>query len=103
MDNIREGLGVRKERAVLVGVNLRRGGGREGDNLAELTALAESAGAVVVDRFQQKLSRVNPATYIGKGKAQMLWDRVEQFEADVVIFDNDYRRGRFVSLKRLSK
>ena len=101
MDNIREGLGVRKERAVLVGVNLRRGGGREGDNLAELTALAESAGAVVVDRFQQKLSRVNPATYIGKGKAQMLWDRVEQFEADVVIFDNDLSPGQIRELEKI--
>ena len=101
LDNIREGLGVRKERAVLVGVNLRRGGGREGDNLAELTALAESAGAVVVDRFQQKLSRVNPATYIGKGKAQMLWDRVEQFEADVVIFDNDLSPGQIRELEKI--
>ena len=41
-----------------------------GNDLAELTALAESAGAVVVDRFQQKIRKINPATYLGKGKAQ---------------------------------
>jgi GTP-binding protein HflX len=57
--------------------------------LAELTALAESAGAVVVDRFQQKVRTINPTTYIGKGKADMLKTRVKRFKADVVIFDND--------------
>ncbi|MHC4194146.1 MAG: GTPase HflX, partial [Planctomycetota bacterium] len=58
-------------------------------DLAELTALAESAGAVVVDRFQQKVRTINPTTYIGKGKADMLKTRVKRFKADVVIFDND--------------
>jgi len=47
---IRKTLQVRKERAILVAAILKSKGG---DDLAELTALAESAGAVVVDRFQQ--------------------------------------------------
>jgi GTP-binding protein HflX len=60
-----------------------------GDDLIELTALAESAGAVVVDRFQQKVRTINPTTYIGKGKAAQLAGRVKRFKADVIIFDND--------------
>lgn len=59
------------------------------DSLAELTALAESAGAIVVDRFQQKIHKINPTTHIGKGKANQLAERVKRFKADVVIFDND--------------
>ena len=52
MEKFRQTLRVRKERAILVAALLR---GRDGgDDLVELTALAESAGAVVVDRFQQK-------------------------------------------------
>ena len=89
MQNLRETLKVRKERAVLVGAIMRRRGGLDGDNLVELTALTESAGAYVVDRFQQKIRKIDPATYIGKGKAGMLGDRVKRFKADVVIFDND--------------
>ena len=90
MQNMRKTLKVRKERAVLVGAIMRRrGGGLDGDNLVELTALTESAGAYVVDRFQQKIRKIDPATYIGKGKAGMLGDRVKRFKADVVIFDND--------------
>ena len=69
------------------------------DIRAVLTALAQTAGAIVVDRFQQKISRINPATYIGKGKAKMLWDRVEEHEADVVIFDNDLTPGQIRELE----
>jgi len=87
LEKLRETLRVRKERAILVGAFLHTGSDR--DDLAELKALAESAGAVVVDRFQQKIRTINPTTYIGKGKAEQLRRRVKQFKADVVIFDND--------------
>lgn len=86
MDKVRE-IRVRKERAILVAAV--PAGGRDYDNFDELTALAESAGAIVVDRFQQKIREINPALYIGKGKAGQLADRVRRFRADVVIFDND--------------
>ena len=66
MDKLRQTLRVRKERAILVAAVLHTGS--SGDDLAELTALAESAGAVVVDRFQQKVRTINPTTYIGKGR-----------------------------------
>ena len=87
LEKLRETLRVRKERAVLVGAILHTEG--DSDDLVELTALAESAGAIVVDRFQQKIHTINPTTYIGKGKAEQLAGRVKRFKADVVIFDND--------------
>ena len=90
MEKVRDQLKVQQERAVLVGVVLKRKHKTNSDDvLGELTALAESAGAVVVDRFIQKMGRPNTATYIGSGKAKMLAERVENKEADVVIFDND--------------
>lgn len=100
MENIREQLTVDSERAVLVGAMLKKEAASY-DNLAELTALAESAGAIVVDRFQQKLNRIHPSTYIGPGKAKMLWDRVEQFNADVVIFDNDLSPAQIRELEKI--
>jgi GTP-binding protein HflX len=87
LEKLRQTLKVRKERAILVAAIQHRCG--DGDDLAELTALAESAGAVVVDRFQQKIRTINPTRYIGKGKAEQLKQRVKRFRADVVIFDND--------------
>ncbi len=87
MEKMRQTLEVRKERAILVAAHLPHADGW--DDLAELTALAETAGAIVVDRFQQKLRKINPSTYIGKGKVEQLQQRVKRFKADVVIFDND--------------
>ena len=99
MEKFRQTLKVKKERAVLVAAVLRNPDGANG--LSELTALAESAGAVVVDRFQQKIRRVNPSTYIGKGKAEQLGSRVKRFDADVVIFDNDLSPGQIRELEKI--
>ncbi|HCO95456.1 MAG TPA: GTPase HflX [Phycisphaerales bacterium] len=99
MEKFRQTLKVRKERAILVAAVLRGAG--NGDDLAELTSLAESAGAVVVDRFQQKIRKINPATYIGKGKADQLAGRVRRFGADVVIFDNDLSPAQIRELEAI--
>jgi GTP-binding protein HflX len=99
---VREQLEVQQERAVLVGAILRREHKTNSDDLlGELTALTESAGAVIVDRFIQKVNRINPATYIGSGKAKMLAERVEAKEADVVIFDNDLSPAQIRELEKI--
>ncbi len=100
MEKVREQLQVRKERAVLVGAAVR-GRKNHSDNLVELTALARTAGAVIVDRFQQKVSRIHPATYIGKGKAEMLAERVKEYRANVVIFDNDLSPAQIRELEKI--
>ncbi len=99
MEKFRETLKVRKERAILVAAILRGSDG--GDDLAELTALAESAGAIVVDKFQQRIRGINASTYIGKGKADRLRGRVKRFEADAVIFDNDLSPGQIRKLEKI--
>ncbi len=106
MEKLRETLRVRKERAVLVGAFLhggRKNGRGGGDDLAELTALAESAGAVVIDRFQQKIRAINPATYIGKGKADRLAERARRLKANVVIFDNDLSPAQIREIEGIVK
>jgi len=100
LERFRQTLKVRKERAILVAAIQKRQA--PGDDLAELTALAESAGAVVVDRFQQKINRINPATYIGKGKAEQLGQRVRQFAADAIIFDKDLSPAQIRELERIT-
>ena len=100
MDNIREQLKVESQRAVLVGAILR-GKEKDSDNLQELTCLVETAGARVVDRLQQKISDINPATYIGKGKAEYIGKRVKEAQAEVVIFDNDLSPGQIKGLERI--
>ncbi len=89
MDQQRENLSVQQERAVLVGVALRDNAREAVESLEELTALAESAGAMVVDRLLQKRGAIDSKTYIGKGKVEELAAKVLDHKADVIVFDDD--------------
>jgi len=101
LEKLRQTLNVRKERAILVAAVRQTASSNSGD-LAELTALAQSAGAIVVDQFRQKIHTIKPATYIGKGKAEQLSQRVRQFAADVVIFDNDLSPAQIRELEKIA-
>ena len=55
----------------------------------ELRELAESAGVQVVGEFHQRRSRPDPAYLIGHGKAEELYEEVQELGATVVIFGED--------------
>ncbi|MGH2524895.1 MAG: GTPase HflX, partial [Anaerolineales bacterium] len=79
------------ERAFLVGVEVRGQPHLLGveDSLAELALLADTAGLLVCGETYQKISKPDPNTFIGSGKAGELKDFVEETLADVVIFDDE--------------
>jgi len=79
---------VRLERVVLIGVY--SGDTADAENsLHELAALAETAGAVVLDALLQRRAHPDPSTYLGKGKAQELRDIVAALGADTVVADTE--------------
>lgn len=59
------------------------------DSLNELEQLADTAGAAVSDRVTQSLPKINPATYVGRGKVDELKHLVSARNSDLVIFDDD--------------
>ncbi|WP_292834694.1 GTPase HflX [Microbacterium sp.] len=78
---------LRLENVVLVGV-YPQGSQIDAENsIRELAALAETAGAVVLDGVLQRRPHPDPATYIGRGKAAELRDLVAAVGADTVIAD----------------
>ncbi|MFJ6678920.1 GTPase HflX [Microbacterium sp. NPDC091382] len=80
---------LRLENVVLVGV-YPQGSTEDAENsLRELAALAETAGAVVLDGVLQRRPHPDPATYIGRGKASELRDLVVAVGADTVIADTE--------------
>ncbi|MFW5418921.1 GTPase HflX [Nocardiopsis sp. CNT-189] len=90
---------VRLERVVLVGV-WPSGGQSDADlSMQELAALAETAGAEVVEGVVQRRSKPDPATYIGSGKAAELRDIVEATGADTVVCDGELSSAQIVHLE----
>lgn len=57
--------------------------------LDELAFLADTAGAVPVKNFIQKLDYPNPVTFVGKGKLEEIRQYVEENEIGLVIFDDE--------------
>ncbi|KRV51465.1 ATP-binding protein [Wenjunlia vitaminophila] len=94
---------LRLERVVLVGV-WTSGTVEDAENsLAELAALAETAGSLVLDGVIQRRDKPDPATYIGSGKAQELRDIVEATGADTVVCDGELTPGQLIHLEDVVK
>ncbi|WP_329145695.1 GTPase HflX [Streptomyces sp. NBC_01456] len=94
---------LRLERVVLVGV-WTTGTIQDADNsLAELAALAETAGAMVLDGVIQRRDKPDPATYIGSGKALELRDIVLESGADTVVCDGELSPGQLIHLEDVVK
>lgn len=94
---------LRLERVVLVGV-WTTGTIQDADNsLAELAALAETAGALVLDGVVQRRDKPDAATYIGSGKANELRDIVLETGADTVICDGELSPGQLIHLEDVVK
>lgn len=90
------------EKAVLVGVVLPgQDVGEVEENLDELHSLTTSAGGRPAARLIQERSAVDPATFIGRGKADELRDLVERYDAQLVIFDDDLRPSQAKKLGEL--
>ncbi len=88
------------ERAILVGLILPEVSHREAqDTLAELELLADTAGAQVLDRVAQRRKNVDPAYFIGQGKAAELALQVKEQKVDVVIFDDDLSPAQLRNLE----
>ena len=77
------------ERVVLVGVWTEGSAEMAENSLAELKALAETAGSEVLDGLIQRRDKPDPATYIGSGKVVELRQIVASSGADTVICDGE--------------
>jgi len=78
---------LRLENVVLIGVYSGSNLDTAEVSLRELASLAETAGAVVLDGLLQRRPHPDPATYIGRGKAEELAAIVQSLGADTVVAD----------------
>ena len=80
---------LRLENVVLIGV-YSQGSQEDAENsMRELAALAETAGARVLDGLLQRRPHPDPSTYLGSGKAEELRHVVAALGADTVIADTE--------------
>ena len=86
---------VKAETAVLVGlITQEQNEAKTKEYLDELEFLADTAGAVTVKRFTQKVNGPNQTTYVGKGKLEEIKQYIKaeedaEREIGMVIFDDE--------------
>lgn len=68
--------------------------------LEELEFLAETAGAVTIKKFIQKLDHPDSRTFVGKGKLQEIKDFTLQKKTDIVIFDDELTGSQISNIEK---
>jgi GTP-binding protein HflX len=91
------------ERVVLVGVWTEGSAEMAENSLAELKALAETAGSEVLEGLIQRRDKPDPATYIGSGKVLELRQLVVSTGADTVICDGELSPSQLRTLEEKLK
>ncbi len=90
-----------EERAILVGVIQKEQTQEQVDEyLNELAFLAETAGAITIKTFTQKLQRPDSKTFVGKGKLDELKQFVAKHKIDLVIFDDELTGSQLLNISK---
>lgn len=90
-----------EERAVLVGlVHKDQTEPQVHEYLDELSFLAETAGAITIKRFTQKLPHPDSRTFVGKGKLEEIRQYIEGKDIRVVIFDDELSGAQINNIEK---
>jgi GTP-binding protein HflX len=69
--------------------------------LEELAFLAETAGAVTLKRFTQKMAHPDSKTFVGKGKLEEIKTYITLKEVRVVIFDDELSGSQITNIEKI--
>ena len=88
------------EKAILIAINYPGQDERETEEyLDELSFLTETAGAIPVKRFIQKLDIANSRTFVGSGKIEEIAHFVSENKIDIAIFDDELSPAQMRNLE----
>jgi GTP-binding protein HflX len=92
------------DKAILVGIILPQNNQIDIDNhLSELSLLAKTAEIAVLGEITQKLVKVNPAFFVGKGKASQVIEQAKVLDANLIIFDEELSPAQIKNYHKLAK
>jgi GTP-binding protein HflX len=89
------------EGALVVAVETRASHDSIEPELTEFEALADAAGAKVLERIVQRRDAVDPATLVGSGKAREIAERAAELRAGLLLVLNDLRPRQRKNLEKI--
>ncbi|SRR5258706_669637 len=95
-------LNHKKETAVLIGVLLPHQQEEQlREYLDELAFLAETAGALTLKRFTQRLGHPDISTFLGKGKLNEIAEYIKTNKVDIAIFDDELSGSQIRNIEKI--
>ena len=95
---------AKEEKAVLVGlVHKDQSEVQLNEYLDELSFLAETAGAVAIKRFTQKLAHPDSKTFIGKGKLEEIKKYCLEKSVGILIFDDELSGAQINNIEKATE
>jgi GTP-binding protein HflX len=92
----------KEEKAVLVGlISKTQTEEQAREYLDELAFLAETAGAVTMKRFTQKMLHPDSKTFVGKGKLEEIKTYIALKEITLVIFDDELSGSQITNIEKI--
>lgn len=92
----------RQETAVLVGlITQDQNEAKAKEYIDELEFLADTAGAIVVAKFFQRMISAHPVTFVGSGKLEEIASYVKENEIDTVIFDDELSATQLRNIEKI--
>jgi len=90
-----------EERAVLVGlIQKNQTDTQVREYLDELSFLAETAGAITIKRYVQKLPHPDSRTFVGKGKLEEIRQYISTHNISLVIFDDELTGAQIMNIEK---
>lgn len=90
-----------QEKAILVGIiNKDQEEDLVNEYLDELAFLTETAGAIPVKKFTQRIDRPNPKTFVGSGKLEEISQFIKIHDIGLVIFDDELSPSQLRNIER---
>jgi GTP-binding protein HflX len=92
---------LNKEKVLIVGVELDDDEIDIDDSMDELESLVDAAGGVVLSRIVQRRHSIDPAYFIGRGKALEIKNYSEELEVDTVVFNDELSGAQLRNLEEI--
>ncbi|MCG3167922.1 MAG: GTPase HflX [Bacteroidia bacterium] len=92
----------KQEKAVLIGlINQHQNEQKVKEYMDELAFLTETAGALPVKRFTQKMDKPDSATFLGSGKINEIKLYIKENEINIAIFDDELSPSQLRNIEKI--
>ena len=93
---------AKEEKAVLVGlIHQAQSEQQVKEYLEELAFLAETAGALAVKKYAQKLPAPDSKTFVGKGKLEEIHQYIKDKDIQLAIFDDELSGSQITNIEKV--